>query len=50
MCGAGLAAAALAWLGAGHWLAVVLPFVVFLFGTALIVPNAIAAALSPMPA
>ncbi len=49
MCGAGVAAAALAWLGAGHWLAVVLPFMVLLFGTALIVPNAMAAALTPFP-
>jgi len=49
MCGAGIAAAALAWLGIGHWLAVVLPFMVLLFGTALIVPNAMAAALSPFP-
>jgi DHA1 family bicyclomycin/chloramphenicol resistance-like MFS transporter len=46
----GLAAAALAWGGAGHWLAVVLPFMVLLFGTALIVPNATAAALTPFPA
>ena len=29
------AAAALAWAGVAHWLAVVLPFFVFLFGTAL---------------
>jgi len=49
MCGAGVAAAALAWLGIGHWLAVVLPFMVLLFGTALIVPSAVAAALSPFP-
>ena len=49
MCVAGLAAAALAWLGIGHWTAVVLPFMVLLFGTALIVPNAMAAALSPFP-
>ena len=49
MCAAGLTAAGLAWIGVGHWLAVVLPFMVFLFGTALIVPNAIAAALSPFP-
>ena len=49
MCGAGIAAAALAWLGIGHWLAVVLPFMVLLFGTALIVPNAMAAALTPIP-
>jgi DHA1 family bicyclomycin/chloramphenicol resistance-like MFS transporter len=33
-----------------HWLAVVIPFFVYLFGTALIVPNATAAALSPFPA
>jgi DHA1 family bicyclomycin/chloramphenicol resistance-like MFS transporter len=46
---AGVAAAALAWIGIAHWLAVVLPFCVLLFGTALIVPNATAAALSPFP-
>jgi DHA1 family bicyclomycin/chloramphenicol resistance-like MFS transporter len=46
----GVAAAALAWSGAGHWLAVTLPFMVLLFGTALIVPNATAAALTPFPA
>jgi MFS transporter, DHA1 family, multidrug resistance protein len=49
MLGAGGAAAALAWGGASSWPAVVLPFLVFLFGTALIVPNATAAALSPFP-
>ena len=49
MLGGGGAAAALAWAGVGHWLAVVLPFGAFLFGTALIVPNATAAALSPFP-
>jgi len=36
--------------GEAHWLAVVIPFFAFLFGTALIVPNATAAALSPFPA
>ncbi|HVL34187.1 MAG TPA: multidrug effflux MFS transporter [Burkholderiales bacterium] len=46
----GLTAAALAWGGVAHWLAVTLPFTVLLFGTALIVPNATAAALSPFPA
>jgi MFS transporter, DHA1 family, multidrug resistance protein len=46
----GATAAGLAWAGVAHWLAVVLPFFVFLFGTALIVPNATAAALSPFPA
>jgi len=46
---AGAAAAALAWAGATHWLAVALPFMVFLFGSALIMPNATSAALSPFP-
>ena len=46
---AGGAAAVLAWSGVWHWLAVVIPFMVFLFGTALIIPNATAAALSPFP-
>jgi MFS transporter, DHA1 family, multidrug resistance protein len=50
MLGGGAAAAALAWTGVAHWLAVVIPFFAFLFGTALIVPNATAAALSPFPA
>ena len=50
MLGAGLAAAALAWAGVAHWLAVVLPYCAFLFGTALVVPNATASALSPFPA
>jgi DHA1 family bicyclomycin/chloramphenicol resistance-like MFS transporter len=49
MMAAGLLAAALAWGGVGHWLAVVLPFALFLFGTAIIVPNAMAAALTPFP-
>jgi MFS transporter, DHA1 family, multidrug resistance protein len=49
MLGAGAGAAALAWIGVGHWLAVVLPFIAFLFGSALIVPNATAAAISPFP-
>jgi DHA1 family bicyclomycin/chloramphenicol resistance-like MFS transporter len=47
---AGAAAAALAWGGVSHWLAVTLPFTLLLFGTALIVPNATAAALTPFPA
>ena len=50
MLAGGAAAAALAWSGVAHWLAVVIPFFAFLFGTALIVPNATAAALSPFPA
>jgi DHA1 family bicyclomycin/chloramphenicol resistance-like MFS transporter len=45
----GISAGALAWLGVAHWAAVVPPFLVFLFGTAFIVPNATAAALSPFP-
>ena len=49
MLAAGAAAAALAWSGVSHWSAVVLPFTVFLFGTALIVPNATAMALGPFP-
>jgi DHA1 family bicyclomycin/chloramphenicol resistance-like MFS transporter len=46
---AGMSSALLAWLGVHHWAAVVLPFFLFLVGTALIVPNATAAALSPFP-
>ena len=49
MLASGFATAALAWAGVWHWLAIVLPFMVFLFGTALIIPNATAAALSPFP-
>jgi DHA1 family bicyclomycin/chloramphenicol resistance-like MFS transporter len=49
MLASGATAAALAWLGAHHWVAVVLPFTVFLFGTALLLPNAYAAALTPFP-
>jgi DHA1 family bicyclomycin/chloramphenicol resistance-like MFS transporter len=49
MFAAGAAGALLAWSGVGHWLAVVLPFMLFLFGTAMIMPNAIAAALTPFP-
>jgi DHA1 family bicyclomycin/chloramphenicol resistance-like MFS transporter len=46
---AGLAVVLLAWAGVAHWAAVVLPFFLFLVGSALIVPNATAAALSPFP-
>jgi MFS transporter, DHA1 family, multidrug resistance protein len=49
MCLSGALAAGLAWLGVHHWAAVVLPFVAFLYGTALIVSNAMAAALTPFP-
>ena len=50
MLAAGTTAAALAWSGVMHWAAVVLPFLGFLFGSALTVPNAMAAAISPFPA
>jgi DHA1 family bicyclomycin/chloramphenicol resistance-like MFS transporter len=50
MLAGGAAAALLAWGGVGHWTAVVTPFVLFLFGAALVVPNATAAAMSPFPA
>jgi DHA1 family bicyclomycin/chloramphenicol resistance-like MFS transporter len=46
---AGLAAALAAWAGLAHPAAVVLPFMAFLFGAALIIPNAIALALQPFP-
>ena len=45
--GAGLVAALFAWTGVKHWSAVVLPFAVFLAGSALITSNATASALSP---
>jgi DHA1 family bicyclomycin/chloramphenicol resistance-like MFS transporter len=50
MLASGAAAALLAFSQVNHWLAVTLPFTLLLFGTALIVPNATAAALSPFPA
>jgi DHA1 family bicyclomycin/chloramphenicol resistance-like MFS transporter len=50
MLAGGVLAAALAWGGQDHWLAVVIPYAVFLFGTALVVPNATASALTPFPA
>ena len=46
---AGAIAAALAWGGVDHWLAIVLPFMAFMFAASCIVPNATAAALSPFP-
>ncbi|MSP95756.1 MAG: Bcr/CflA family efflux MFS transporter [Betaproteobacteria bacterium] len=48
-CGSGVLAAALTWGGVGHWLAIVLPFMVFMFSASCIMPNATAAALSPFP-
>ncbi len=47
--GAGVVLAALAWGGVSHWTAIVLPFAVFLYGTALVLPNATSVALSPFP-
>jgi len=46
---AGTAAALAAWSGARHPASVVLPFTLFLFGAALIIPNATALALQPFP-
>jgi DHA1 family bicyclomycin/chloramphenicol resistance-like MFS transporter len=43
----GAAAALAAWAGATHPASVVLPFAAFLFGTALVIPNATALALQP---
>jgi MFS transporter, DHA1 family, multidrug resistance protein len=45
----GLAAAAFSWAGISHWLALVAPFAVLIFGTALILPSATSLALSPFP-
>ena len=45
----GLTAAAFAWAGTAHWAAIVAPFALLLFGTALVLPNATALALSPFP-
>src|SRR5690606_28426922 len=49
MLGGGAAGALFAWADLQHWAAVVVPFMLVLFGTALIVPNATAAALTPFP-
>jgi DHA1 family bicyclomycin/chloramphenicol resistance-like MFS transporter len=45
----GLLLAALALAGMPHWSAVVLPMILYLFGCAFMIPNATAAALSPVP-
>jgi MFS transporter, DHA1 family, multidrug resistance protein len=45
----GAAAAMLAWSGVQHWLALVAPFCLFLFGSALVIPSATALAISPFP-
>lgn len=49
MLAAGGAAALFAWAGLAHWTAVVAPFVLFLFASALLIPSATAAALTPFP-
>jgi DHA1 family bicyclomycin/chloramphenicol resistance-like MFS transporter len=46
----GVALAALAFGGATHWSAVVVPMLGFMFASALVVPHATAAALTPFPA
>jgi len=46
---AGVAAALAAWAGLRHPAALVLPFMLYLFGAALIIPNASALALQPFP-
>jgi DHA1 family bicyclomycin/chloramphenicol resistance-like MFS transporter len=46
---AGALGAALAWAGVSHWLAVLLPFMLYTGGMALITPNATASALTPFP-
>ena len=46
---AGGSAAVFAWAGAAHWAVVVAPFALFLFGSALLIPTATAAALTPFP-
>ena len=45
----GVVVALLSWAGATHWMALVGPFCVLLFGTALIIPSATSMALSPFP-
>lgn len=45
----GVAAAGLSWAGATHWTALVVPYCVLLFGTALIMPSATSMALTPFP-
>jgi DHA1 family bicyclomycin/chloramphenicol resistance-like MFS transporter len=45
----GLLLAALALAAVAHWAAVVVPMIVYLFGCAFILPNALATALSPFP-
>ena len=47
--GGGLSAAACAWAGGAHWSSIVAPFALLLFGTALVLPNATALALTPFP-
>ena len=46
-CAGGVLALVLALLGADHWMAVVVPFMIYMFSASCIMPNATAAALSP---
>ena len=46
---ASLALAALAFAGAAHWTAIVLPMLLYLVGCSFMIPNATATALSPFP-
>ncbi|MCC6609328.1 MAG: multidrug effflux MFS transporter [Burkholderiales bacterium] len=46
---AGIVMAALAWSGATHWTAVVLPAMVYMFAFSFILPHAIALAMTPFP-
>jgi MFS transporter, DHA1 family, multidrug resistance protein len=46
---AGSVLALLAFGGAAHWSAIVLPMLAYIFGCAFVIPNATAAALSPFP-
>lgn len=45
----GIAAALAAWSGATHWASVVAPFMLYMFASALTMPSAQAAALTPFP-
>ncbi|CAM9804013.1 unnamed protein product, partial [Phaeothamnion confervicola] len=49
-CVSGVIAAVLGWAGVGHWLAIALPCMGFMFAASCLMPNATAAALSPFKA
>lgn len=46
---AGIAMAALAWSGASHWTAVVLPMMVYMYAFSFVLPHATALAMTPFP-